>query len=117
MNIDDLEAFILTLCRQKNKIQSFLTFLKFRQNYHGHLICSDELELCGLFLNKQKEFKDFSFKNETIVTWAELTKPIEIAYSEGLGFKNERFLKEKKDNNSLFLYNNRNQKSTSNNSH
>jgi hypothetical protein len=104
VNIDDLEAFTLTLCKRKNKIQSFLSFLQHRQNYHGHLICSDELELCGLFLKNEKEFIVNSRKNAVIATSPDLTKPIETSYREGMGFNNERFLKEKRSNNSYFLY-------------
>jgi hypothetical protein len=102
--IDDLEAFLLVLKKRSNKIQSLLTFLQYRQNFHGHLICGDELELCGLFLKKEKEFKDWSLRDEVIVTEADLTTPIEQAYLNGMGFKNERFLQEKRQKDSLFLY-------------
>jgi len=102
--LDDLEAFILTLIKKKNRVNSFLTFLKYRQNYHGHLICSDELELCGLFLKDEKDFINRSLKEEMIVTLDDLTEPIETAYYNGLGFENERFITKKKDGKTLFLY-------------
>ncbi|MEI9954925.1 MAG: hypothetical protein WDM90_01095 [Ferruginibacter sp.] len=97
VNIDDLEAFLLTLGKRKNKIQSFFSFLQFRQNFHGHLLCGDELELCGLFLKDEKDFREWSLKDESIVTQADLTEPIEKAYSEGMGFRKERFGQQKKD--------------------
>lgn len=104
VNIDDLEAFLLTVAKQKNKIQSFLTFLEYRQNYHGHLVCSDELELCGSFLTNEKEFKLQSLKEETIVTLADLTEPIENSYRDGMGFENEMYLEGKKNKHANFLY-------------
>ena len=97
VNIDDLEAFLLTLSKRKNKIQSFFSFLQFRQNFHGHLVCGDELELCGLFLKNETDFREWSLKDEHIVTHADLTEPIEKAYSAGMGFKKERFGQQKKD--------------------
>lgn len=104
VNIDDLEAFLLTLSKRKNRIQSFLTFLKYRENYHEHLICSDELELCGLFLKNEKIFKEWSLKEEIIATTGDLTKPIEESYSIGMGFKNERNFAMKQDKEVKKLY-------------
>jgi hypothetical protein len=104
VNIDDLEAFLLTLSKQKNKLNSFLTFLQYRQKYHGHLACSDELELCGSFLTDGKEFCLRSLKEETIVTLADLTEPIEKSYREGMGFDRERHWERKINNDANFLY-------------
>lgn len=104
VNLDDLEAFVLTLTQRPNKINSFLTFLKHRQNYHGHLICSDELELCGSYLANPQQFIEESQKEETIVTLADLTEPIEKAYREGMGFDNERHFEHKKNKDIHFLY-------------
>jgi hypothetical protein len=104
VNIDDLEAFLLVLARKSDRMQRFITFLKYRQEYHGHLICSDELELCGSFLMDEMKFKNSSLQDETIVTGLGWTKPIEKAYMEGMGFDNERHWKEKKDKNTGFLY-------------
>lgn len=104
VSLDDLEAFILTLSKQSNKIYSFLTFLEHRQRYHGHLICSDELELCGSYLTNQKKFIEQSQREETIVTLADLTEPIEKAYRDGMGFDNELYLERKKKKDAHFLY-------------
>jgi hypothetical protein len=98
-----LEAFILTLSKKSNKIYLFLTFLKHRLNYHGHLVCSDELELCGLFLANQKKFIEQSQTEKTIVTSSNLTEPIEKAYRDGMGFDNERYLEHKKKKDTHFL--------------
>lgn len=104
VNIDDLEAFILTLYKRKNRIQSFLTYLDYRQNYHGHLICADELELCGSFLIDEKKFKLQSLAEETIAAMPDLTEPIEKSYREGMGFDNERHWERKKNKDARFLY-------------
>lgn len=104
VSLDDLEAFILTLSKRSNRIQSFLIFLEHRQNYHGHLICSDELELCGSFLISQKKFIEQSQREETIVTMSDLTEPIEKAYRDGMGFDNERYFERKKKKDAHFLY-------------
>lgn len=108
VSLDDLEAFLLTLNKSKkrNKIQAFLQYIKIRENYHGHLLCSDELELCGLYLKRPKDFIAWSNKDEVIVTAADLTEPIEKAYSNGMGFKNERNFKAKKDKTTGILYSN-----------
>lgn len=104
VNIDDLEAFLLTLKKQADRIRKFLTFLEYRQNYHGHLICSDELELCGSFLEDENNFKKQSLQEETIVTLSDLTGPIEKSYRDGMGFEKEKYWKEKKDKSVGFLY-------------
>jgi len=104
VSLDDLEAFILTLSKEPNRIKSFLTFLEHRKNYHGHLICSDELELCGSYLINPKEFIEKSQREETIVTLSDLTEPIEKAYRKGMGFDDERYIEHKKEKNAHFLY-------------
>lgn len=102
--LDDLEAFVLSLCKRTSKIQSFLTFLEYREHFHDHLLCGDELELCGLFLSNEEKFKRYSTKEEIISTDADLTTPIEKIYLEGMGFDNERFIAEKKDKHTAYLY-------------
>lgn len=103
VNIDDLEAFILTLKKKNNRIQAFVNFLEYRQYFHGHLFCADELELCGQFLKDNNRFKELSQTDEVVVTTADLTKPIEDSYRAGMGFKNERHIKAKKDKTAGFL--------------
>jgi hypothetical protein len=104
VSMDDLEAFLLTLAKRQDRIQRFFSFLEYRQNYHGHLICSDELELCGSFLIDEKKFKQQSLQDETIVTLSDLTEPIESSYKDGMGFEKERQWENKKDKHSHFLY-------------
>jgi hypothetical protein len=104
VSIDDLEAFILTLSKTNNKIQSLLTFLEYREKYHGHLLCSDELEICGAFLKNKKDFIARSEQEEIVVTYPDLTEPIEKSYREGMGFDNERHFQSKKDGRVHFLY-------------
>lgn len=106
VSLDDLETFLLTLNKSKkrNKIQAFLQYVKIRENYHGHLLCSDELELCGLYLKRPKDFVVWSNTDKVIVTTDDLTEPIEKAYSDGIGFKNERNSIAKKDKTTGILY-------------
>lgn len=104
VNLDDLEAFLLTIGKRRNKKQSLLTFLRHREKYHGHLLCTDELELCGLFLSSIKSFIHYSNFNKMLITTPDLTNPIEKAYSNGLGFKNERNYEVKKDKSMRYLY-------------
>ncbi len=104
VNMDELEAFLLVLGKQTNKIQHLIRFLTHREHFHGHLICGDELELCGLYLKSDKEFIGAGIQEEIIVTYPDLTTPIERAYANGMGFKNERFLQEKKDPGTAFLF-------------
>lgn len=107
VSIDDLEAFMLTLKKRRDKIQAFFTFLTHRKYYHGHLLFSDELELCGLFLSHENDFKANSTREETAVIYPDLTGPIEQSYRDGMGFTNERYLKEKRSGHTLFLYDDR----------
>jgi hypothetical protein len=102
--LDDLEAFMLTLAKRKNKVQEFLTFLEHRKAFHGHLLCSDELELCGLFLEDSIHFARLSRRQETVVTEPHLTKPIEESYRNGMGFRHERFFKEKRSGEIALLF-------------
>ncbi|HMJ70910.1 MAG TPA: hypothetical protein VK508_18545 [Cyclobacteriaceae bacterium] len=102
--LDDLEAFILTLAKRSDRVHAFLRFLKHREDFHGHLLCSDELELCGLFLEDSAHFVRLSQRQETVLTEPHLTRPIEESYRKGMGFKHERFLKEKRSGKIAFLY-------------
>ena len=104
VNMDELEAFLLVLGKKTNKIQRLIRFLTHREHFHGHLICGDELELCGLYLKSDKEFITAGNQEDIVVTYPDLTTPIERAYANGMGFKNERFLEEKKDPDTAFLF-------------
>lgn len=104
VNLDDFEAFLLTLKKKKNYISEFIKYLKFRENFHGHLICGDELELCGAFIKNSNQYLKMSDADEIIFTDPELSDIIEKSYFEGMGFKNERNYERKKDNSVRALY-------------
>ncbi len=104
VGVDDLEAFLLMLARGKSLIQRLTTFLEYRELFHGHLICGDELELCGLFLVNQKMFVENSQSEHIICTWPDLTNPFEAAYRSGLGLRNERNYEAKRNGDVRFLF-------------
>jgi len=105
INIDDLEAILLVMAKRGGgQIGQFRTYLDYREGYHGHVICDDELELCGMFLQFPKKFIERSMMEESIVLEPGYTKPIEDAYRQGLGFKNERYYDEKISKKIGFMY-------------
>lgn len=77
-------------------------YLLMRENLHGKLICSDELEVCGGFLTKEISTKT-SENAEILITSNDLTTIFDNQYRNGLRFKNEKMLAEKKSGNYLFL--------------
>lgn len=90
IKLDDLEVFLLTLIKRKKTAKYLVDFLLLREELHGKLICSDELEICGGYLiNKLNE------KSDTIVTTPDLTDIFDEQYYKGIGFENEKYLKEK----------------------
>jgi len=96
--IDDLEAFILALRKiKKGKASSdFIEYLKYRESFHERLVCSDELELCGFFINAPKEFNEQSQTEETFVTFAGMSDLFDAEYKNGIGFENELDIEIKK---------------------
>lgn len=89
--IDDLESFILTLKKLKrgSARTHFIEFLKYREAFHERLICSDELELCGLFINSQSQFKENSIMENLFSTFLGMSDVFDAEYQNGLGFENE----------------------------
>jgi len=101
VKLDDLEIFILTLIAQKKRPETFIDFLLMRENLYGHLICSDELEICGGFLTGKLTQK-IADSDQIIVTNPDLGDVFDSQYRKGLGIKNERLLAEKKSGKHLF---------------
>lgn len=101
VKLDDLEIFILTLMAQKKSPMDFIYFLEMRENLHDHLICSDELEICGAFLGRQLNKKN-SANSQVIITTPDLGDVFDKQYFKGMGFKNERLLKEKHSGKYIF---------------
>ncbi len=97
---DDLEVFLLTLIAQKKKPQLFIDFLLLREDLHGKLICSDELEVCGGFL--KKVIDDNTLEKELIITTPDLPDIFDEQYKKEMGFKNEKYLTEKRSGKYIF---------------
>ena len=89
--IDDLEAFVLALRKLKKGMArtQFINYLKNREAYNEHLICGDELELCGYFINSPKDFEKFSIIEETFSPDPRMSELFDAEYYNGLGFTNE----------------------------
>ncbi len=96
--VDDLEAFVLALLKLKKGMAKtlFIDFLRSRECYHEHLICGDELELCGFFINSPKTFHKLSSIEETICTDPRMSNLFDAEYENGLGFENEIDIKKKR---------------------
>lgn len=101
VKLDDLEVFLLTLLKKKKTAKYLVNFLLLREELHGKLICSDELEICGGYLiNKLNE--KFVEKYDTIVTTPDLAEIFDEQYRKEIGFENEKYLKEKRSGKYIF---------------
>lgn len=89
--IDDLEAFILALKKLKKGMArtQFINYLRHREAYNEHLLCGDELELCGYFINSPKDFEKFSTIKEIFNADPRMSELFDAEYYNGLGFENE----------------------------
>ncbi len=89
--IDDLEAFVLILKKiKKDKAASqFIEYLRYREPYHEHLVCSDELDMCGYFINDILNFKKYAHVDDLFVTFNGMGDIFDAEYHNGLGFDNE----------------------------
>lgn len=98
--VDDLEIFLLGLKKIKKTtaVSSFFTFLDLREAYHERLICSDELEMCGWFINSQRDFDKFANGTEYFTTDIRMSEVFDAHYANGLGFKDEINIKRKRQN-------------------
>jgi len=101
VKLDDLEIFLLTLIARKKTPQDFVNFLLMREALHEKLICSDELELCGAFIEGKLKQKKIDIAN-IIATQPNMGDIFDQQYDKGMGFKNEKYLKEKQSGNFLF---------------
>ena len=97
----DLEVFILTLLASKWKPDSFIDFLIMREFLHGHVICSDECEICGGFLSGILT-QEIAEKEDVIATTYDLAEIFDKQYQKGMGFNKERHWKEKHDGKTVF---------------
>lgn len=101
VKLDDLEIFILTLIARKKKPIDFVNFLLLRETLHEKLICSDELEICGAFIEDKLKQKKIDYA-DVIKTHPSMGDIFDRQYSSGMGFKNEKYLDEKRSGKYLF---------------
>lgn len=96
--IDDLEAFFLLMKKLLKGIapSRFLEFLDYRERLQEHVVCDDELEICGWYLNDREQFKKYADKDMIISTDYNMGAIFDAYYHVGLGFKNELDLEYKK---------------------
>lgn len=101
VKIDDLEIFILTLIAQKKSPNYLINFLFFREELHGKITCSDELEICGGYLTKKINSK--KVKNlKLLKSQPDFGDIFDQQYRKKMGFKNEKNLYEKQSGNYTF---------------
>lgn len=102
VKLDDLEVIILTLLKLKKNVDYFIDYLIFRENLHGRLICSDELEIFGAYLQDLIP-ENIINSDTTIVTNPNHADVFDKLYNEGLGFKDEKYWAEKRSGKYRFL--------------
>ncbi|AWH86317.1 hypothetical protein HYN59_14910 [Flavobacterium album] len=97
--VDDLEIFLLGLLKIKRNSSShnFINYLEYREYFHERLICSDELEMCGLFLIAQHKFRHYATQSEDyFATDIRMSGIFDAHYQNGLGFTDEINIQNKK---------------------
>lgn len=98
---DDLEVFILTLIAKKKNPQFFIDFLIMREYLHGHIICSDEGEILGGYITGTIT-QNIAESKDVVTTTPGLASVFDDQYRKGMGFKNEKHWKEKRDGKTMF---------------
>lgn len=101
IKLDDLEAFFLTMIAKKKRPQDFINYLLLKEELHGKLICSDELEVCGGYLTGVITEKKIE-KADRVVTTPDLPGIFDEQYNKGMGFDNEKLLAEKQSGKYMF---------------
>lgn len=101
VKLDDLEIFLLTMMAQKKVPQALVDFLLVRETLHGKLICSDELEVCGAFLEGKLK-QQFIDRHNYIALAPGMGDIFDKQYHKGMGFKNEKYWDEKKSGKWMF---------------
>lgn len=67
----------------------FIEFLDYRERYHGHVSCFDELELCGWYLCDREQFKKYADADSLVGTIPGIGEIFDAYFRVGIGFKNE----------------------------
>lgn len=101
VKFDDLEIFILTLIAKGKSPKFFIDFLLFREELHGKIMCSDELEICGGYLTSKINPKKMKYV-DALVTKPDFGDVFDEQYHKTMGFKNEKYLYEKQSGKYLF---------------
>lgn len=97
IGIDNLEVFLLTLQKQKKTMANLVHFLYIRERLNGHLFCSDELEVCGAFLQGKID-KKIADGDDIVVVYPNMASVFDNHYHwGGLGFDNEKNMHLKTD--------------------
>lgn len=89
--VDDLEIFLLLMKKVYKGVSSarFIEFLDYRERMHEHILCGDEIEICGWYLNDREQFKKCADAVEVITTTPEMGRIFDAYYTIGIGFKDE----------------------------
>lgn len=97
--IDNLEAMFLLMKKMLKGIAParFIEFLDYRERLQEHIMCFDELEICGWYLNDREQFKECSDKDTIIATTPNMGTIFDAYYHVGLGFSNELDMEYKKN--------------------
>lgn len=74
----------------------FVEFLDYRERFQEHVMCADELELCGWYLCDRNLFKEYADKDLPVCTTPNMAVIFDAYYRIGLGFKNELDMEYKK---------------------
>ncbi|MDX3916929.1 MAG: hypothetical protein QHC79_25530 [Pseudosphingobacterium sp.] len=101
VKLDDLETFFLTMKTKGKGPKSFIDFLHMRETLHEKLICSDELQICGGFIQGLLPQKSID-EAEKIVTKPDMADIFDDQYRKGMGFHNEKHWEEKKGGKHFF---------------
>lgn len=96
--VDDLESMMLLMKKMLKGIAParFVEYLDYRERLQGHIICFDELEICGWYMNDREQFKKYADSDAMINTSPNMGTIFDAYYHTGLGFKNELDLDYKK---------------------
>lgn len=101
VKLDDLEVIILKILAHKKSLVVLFDYLLLREDLHGKLVCSDELELFGGYLQGLITEKHAQ-GDTTVVTTPNLASVFDDQYRKGMGFKNEKMLSEKQSGKWMF---------------
>ena len=89
--VDDLESMMLLMKKILKGIAParFVEFLDYRERLQGHIMCFDELEICGWYMNDREQFKKYADNDAMINTSPNMGTIFDAYYHTGLGFKDE----------------------------